>query len=555
MKVCLIQPPYSRDAEKGAECFLRELDMLRSVGADGEDCGVIVLPEYSDVLFAAADRDEVIRTHERDFPRLIEACREAALRCSAAVFFNALDFADSAAGRNTTFVMDKTGAIVGKYAKRHLPPLEREKLALDPSAALTAEPPLIVTVGGVRYAFLTCYDFYFYEAFPMIARERPDVIIGCSLQRSDRHTASEILCRHLAYSTNAYVLRCSVSMEGAEEGVCGASMAVAPDGTVLSSLGGECGIVRAEFDPREKYYKPAGFGRAPAAHWEYAEYGRNPQQYRPAGAAVVPSDARMPYPRICAHRGFNTVAPENSMPAFGAAVAMGAEEIEFDLWETADGEIVSIHDADLDRVSTGHGYVWDHTYEELLAYDFGVKTGAAYEGMKILRFEEILKKLSRLTVMNVHVKSRDEMKVQGITRGDADPLPEAYLRKMIGLIRRYDAAEHCYFMSGNAALLRQLRALAPDIGRCAGADGDVHGDLVEKALAYGCAKIQLFSPYFAHNPPDYAKRQIEKAHEHGIRVNLFCSDRAEEAAAYFRMGADTILTNDYNRVSKAKEIK
>ena len=31
----------------------------------------------------------------------------------------------------------------------------------------------------------------------------------------------------------------------------------------------------------------------------------------------------MPYPRVCAHRGFNTIAPENSLPAFGAAVAMG----------------------------------------------------------------------------------------------------------------------------------------------------------------------------------------------------------------------------------------
>ena len=52
----------------------------------------------------------------------------------------------------------------------------------------------------------------------------------------------------------------------------------------------------------------------------------------------------MPYPRVCAHRGFSTIAPENSMPAFGAAVAMGAEEIEFDLWYTKDGEIVSIFD-------------------------------------------------------------------------------------------------------------------------------------------------------------------------------------------------------------------
>ena len=107
-------------------------------------------------------------------------------------------------------------------------------------------------------------------------------------------------------------------------------------------------------------------------------------------------------------------------------------------------------------------------------------------------------------------------------------------------------------MSGNPAVLGQLSELAPDIARCAGADGDVHGDLVRKALDCGCAKIQLFSPHFSRNPPDYAAKQIEKAHANGIRVNLFYSDDREEAAKYLAMGVDTILTNDYNRVSKAK---
>lgn len=77
-----------------------------------------------------------------------------------------------------------------------------------------------------------------------------------------------------------------------------------------------------------------------------------PWQYRPAGSAIVKSDKQAPYPRVCAHRGFPAIAPENSMPAYGAAVALGVDEIEFDLWPTKDGEIVSIHDDTLDRVST-----------------------------------------------------------------------------------------------------------------------------------------------------------------------------------------------------------
>ncbi|MBQ8005537.1 MAG: hypothetical protein IJ303_04420 [Clostridia bacterium] len=54
---------------------------------------------------------------------------------------------------------------------------------------------------------------------------------------------------------------------------------------------------------------------------------------------ILHIDKDMPYPRICAHRGFNTVAPQNTMPAFAASIALCAEEIEFDIWSTKDGEL------------------------------------------------------------------------------------------------------------------------------------------------------------------------------------------------------------------------
>ena len=96
---------------------------------------------------------------------------------------------------------------------------------------------------------------------------------------------------------------------------------------------------------------------------------------------LVPDDLSMPYPRICAHRGFNTVAPENSLPAFGAAIAMGADEIEFDVRFTADGVPVSIHDPSLDRVSNGTGLVEEKTFAELEQLDFGVKCAPQFAGL------------------------------------------------------------------------------------------------------------------------------------------------------------------------------
>ena len=209
----------------------------------------------------------------------------------------------------------------------------------------------------------------------------------------------------LAYNTNAYVLRSSVSMD-VNSNIGGASLVAAPTGEILLNLKSRIGMETVDIDLNKKYYKPAGFGNPPSAHYEYIELGRRPWKYRPAGSAITLPDDIMPYPRVCAHRGFNTIAPENSMAAFGAAVALGADEIEFDLWPTADGEIVSIHDHNLERVSTGTGVVYEKTYAELLEYDFGVKFSDEYRGLKILKFEDILKKFACHTVMNIHIKSR-----------------------------------------------------------------------------------------------------------------------------------------------------
>ncbi|MBQ7932022.1 MAG: hypothetical protein IJ334_13530, partial [Clostridia bacterium] len=281
--------------------------------------------------------------------------------------------------------------IAGKYFKQHPTASEVKAPDNDTSHSFEYSEPVVVEMEGLRFGFLTCYDFYFYENFSNLARQNLDIIIGCSHQRSDTHDALEIITRFLAYNTNCHVVRASVSMDETSN-IGGASMIVSPDGKVLANLYSKIGLACAEFDPKAKYYKPAGYGNPPSAHYEYIEKGRRPWKYRPAGSAIAVSDNWMPYPRICAHRGFNTIAPENSMPAFGAAIAMGAEEIEFDLWVTCDGEIVSLHDPTLDRVSTGTGKVYEHTYEELLQYDFGIKYGEKFKGLQILRFEEILKK-------------------------------------------------------------------------------------------------------------------------------------------------------------------
>ncbi len=528
MKVTIIQPDYSFDYSKSDEYFKKQIDLMDSCNTDSD---VIVMPESCDIPCLAKTKEDAERSVEKYNEILLKKASETAKRCNSMLFINARSKTEKGY-RNTTYAFDRNGEIKGKYFKEHLVPSEVSVMKLDSDYSFEFTEPTVIEMEGIRFGFLVCYDFYFYENYANMARHNLDVIIGCSHQRSDTNLALQIMSQFLAYNTNAYVFRSSVSFDR-DTDIGGGSMVVAPTGEVLLNMYNRVGVESVEVDVHKKYLKPAGFGNPDAPHYEYIETGRRPCKYRPAGSAIVKNDKIMPYPRICAHRGFNSVAPENSMPAFGAAVAMGAEEIEFDLWITKDGEIVSSHDDSLDRVSTGKGKIYDYTYDELLQFDFGVKHNKKFKGLKILKFEEILEKLACHTIMNIHIK----------TLSNTCEYDENALKKIISLIDKYDCRKYVYFMSGNDNVLRLAKKLAPDIACCVGG-GDKPWEIVERAIEIGCEKVQLFKPYFN-------QEMIDKAHANGIICNVFWSDDETEAKEFIKMGIDTILTNDYNIISQA----
>ena len=531
MKVALVQPPYSTDYSKIDDYFKKEMEYLDSCD---DSMDIIVMPELCDVPCLARTREEneaAVKKYNKIF---LDKCSKTAKRCNALIFANARDKSDKGY-LNTTFAFDREGNIVGKYYKQHLVMSEVDKIKLDSDYSFEFSETTVLELEGLRFGFLVCYDFYFYEAFSNMARYNLDVVIGCSHQRSDTHLALEIMSQFLAYNTNAYVLRSSVSMDESSD-IGGGSMVVSPRGEILLNMKSRTGIECVEIDVKDKYYKPAGFGNPPAAHHEYIEIGRRPWKYRPGGSAIVRDDSRMKYPRVCSHRGFNTIAPENSLPAFGAAVSMGADEIEFDLWPTKDMEIVSIHDKTLDRVSNGVGNVWEYTLEELKKLDFGVKYSPEFEGLTIPTFEEILKKFSCHVVMNIHIKFRENHK----------PYSEKALKKIVDLITKYDCKKYVYFMiSNNECLARQCKEIAPYIPLCSGGGDDPWG-IVDFSIREGCEKLQFLKPAVSCE-------MVEKAHAHGIRCNVFWSDDPKETREFLEMGIDTILTNDYNRIARAVE--
>ena len=544
MKVCVLQPYNSFEKKDTQKCFD---DMIALLDQCDDSYDLIVMPEYSDVPAVQGSNDGFHKSIEKYNAVVMQKAREAAIRCNAIVFVNAAYY-DEGGYKNTTHAIDRNGNFVGRYFKAHPAPSEVKTEAqggneLNVAYSYRPDEPYVIEIEGLRFGFMTCYDFYFYENFAPLALKNVDIIIGCSHQRTDTHEALSIINRFLSYHTNAYLIRSSVSL-GEDSDICGCSCIIAPNGEAIVDMKSKIGLGVAEIDPKKKYLKPAGFKGKLKSHYEYIEEGRRPWLYRNGGKAIIPFNEYLPYPRVCAHRGFNAVAPENSMPAFGAAISLGASEIEFDLWITKDGEIVSCHDQTLDRVSDGVGKISDYTYEELLAFDFGVKHGNAFKGLKIPRFEDILQKFAGHTIMNIHVKTATEVRGENFD----EVYDEKALEKIVSLLRKYDCVKHVYFMISADSVIKQFKAYAPEIPVCVGHDFSRPWSIVDRAIALGAEKVQFYKPYFN-------QEMIDKAHEHGIKCNVFWADDPEEAKKYLDMGIDTVLTNDYLRVSTALGVK
>ena len=98
-------------------------------------------------------------------------------------------------------------------------------------------------------------------------------------------------------------------------------------------------------------------------------------------------------PRIVAHRGLLRHAPENTLANFRACLELRLG-FELDVRRCKDGELVCVHDATVDRTTSGSGRVSDLTLAELKTLDAGSWFAAAFQGEQIPTLDAVLKAVS-----------------------------------------------------------------------------------------------------------------------------------------------------------------
>jgi glycerophosphoryl diester phosphodiesterase len=247
-----------------------------------------------------------------------------------------------------------------------------------------------------------------------------------------------------------------------------------------------------------------------------------------------------PVPRLIAHRGSAGTHPENTIAAFRAAAAAGAEMVELDLWLAADGVPVVIHDETCRRTTGRPEPVCALRASELAAldagWDFSPDRGrsrpfrGAGHGVPALR--EVLAALPEVRFV-LEVKTPDS----GIDAPLAAALREA-------------GADRRVLLAGESGpVLRRLRESFPGVPTSVGHD-EVRAFLRGgwRTLPDAVGALQV--------PPRVRWRRlvtrgfVEEAHRGGREVHVWTVNDAAAAARLLDLGVDGIITDFPERMMR-----
>ena len=228
---------------------------------------------------------------------------------------------------------------------------------------------------------------------------------------------------------------------------------------------------------------------------------------------------------IVGHRGARAEAPENTLNGFRHLHGLGVRAVEFDIQVSADGELVIIHDADLQRTSNGNGSVHEQTAEALARLDACHRAFSDWpvsEG--IPRLTDVLALLDDFTHIELEVKARTAEHEAVV------------IAALPALWDKHQLAGRARTTSFNPRYLQGIREAAPHIPRGFLFEEDFADDAVALATALGATSL---GPHQRRCTPEL----IAQALAAGLMVSTWTVNDPARARALADMGVDAIITD------------
>jgi glycerophosphoryl diester phosphodiesterase len=243
-------------------------------------------------------------------------------------------------------------------------------------------------------------------------------------------------------------------------------------------------------------------------------------------------------PLFAAHRGGALLWAENSLLAFRNALALGADFLELDVHLTRDGEVVVIHDATLERTTTGSGPVRERTLAELGAVRLKDRDGAV--------LEERIPTLDQVVALAAAGKRQILLEIKTDERRRRYPEIE---EKVFAVLDRHRFTPFTVVMAFEAATWRRLRQLRPDARAAALYSARMlrAADVAAELEALGQAGVGFVGLDQALVNADVA-RQARLA---GLTLGVWTVNQREAIARFIDQGVGVVITD---RPDLAKEL-
>lgn len=224
-------------------------------------------------------------------------------------------------------------------------------------------------------------------------------------------------------------------------------------------------------------------------------------------------------PEITAHRGSSANAPENTLAAIEKAIEDGADYAEIDVRLTADGNLVLMHDASLERTAGSDEMIWNARWEYLRNLDAGSYFSSEYTGERIPSLEEVMDAASGRIRLNIEIKYSSHT-------------PDL-ARKVAELIVEKDYVDRCVITSFKYDVLADVKAVSPDIKT---------GLIVTMPLGRYTALNHV--DFYSLSAMFLSARQADMIHRLGYEIHVWGAKDEQTIRRMVEYGADNIIATD-----------
>ena len=238
-------------------------------------------------------------------------------------------------------------------------------------------------------------------------------------------------------------------------------------------------------------------------------------------------------PMVIAHRGGAGLRPENTALAVEHAVAIGVDVVELDVRASADGVLVLMHDASVDRTTNGSGEVAELSYQELA----GLDASARFEGdPAFLGVAESVPRLDAVLARWPDTRFNLEIK----------PESEAVAVLLCETLQAAGAQDRVLVATAHRSVALAFRAACPSVA--------VSAYTLEAAwfLTYHWLRLDgihhvtahaLQLPEVAYGIDLWDARLAESARQHNVLLDIWTVNDPVQMARFLELGATGVITD------------